>query len=471
MVAPGLTLTHASALPAPGNDGLPWAGRGLTWRLRAGVAARWRNVSLVLAPEVAHVGNRPFQLFPYQDAGRSPFASPFYRFPYSADLPLRHGSEPLTLYDAGQSSLTIGWDRLAAGLATESQWWGPGLRSALVMSSAAPGIPHLFLRSARPLRTPAGDVEFRWIAGGLTESLVFDGDPNNDLRSLSGVVATLRLPFDTGLTVGLSRAVWRNAHGRLSIPLRALDVLLRWDQTGIRTGEGGIPDSDQLLSLFSRWVFPGAGFELWGEWARQELPRSLDELLLVPHHSQGWLLGLQKVGPALRPGWRGRVQAELSYLEQSLALQGREPRDFYTSVASPHGWTHRGQPIGAWSGPGSSTQWLAWDLLTPRWDAGLFAQRVRWNNDALYRQRFPNFLRHDVSLMGGVRGGVRVAGLALSGDVTLERRLNYLFQNGEFNAGGRRTVDVDNVVLTLRVTPRGAPARRATAGGTPAPDR
>lgn len=453
---PTVDLVHASALPAPGNDGLLWSGRSASTLVRGGGVVAWRNLTLVLAPELTRSANDGFQIFPARDPAKSTFASPFYTGKYPADLPLRFGDAPLTVLDLGQSSLTARFEHVAVGLATENQWWGPGLRTALVMSSAAPGIPHAFLRSARPLRSPVGDVEFRWIVGGLTESLFFDRRWETDHRSLSGIVATLRVPFDTGLTVGMSRVVWRPVIGRENIPLRAADALLRWNQTGIRFGR---PDSaarsDQLISFFGRWVFPEAGFEMWGEWARQELPRSPGEFLLVPHHSQAWLLGLQRVAPAFRAGWRGRFQAELSYLEQSVAIRGREPRDFYTSVASPHGWTQRGQPIGAWSGPGSSTQWIAWDLLTRRADVGLFAQRVRWNNDALYRQRFANFFRHDVSLMGGLRGGVRAPYLDVAGELTLEKRLNYLFQGGFANPGGRRTVDVDNVVLRLQLTPRG----------------
>jgi hypothetical protein len=56
----------------------------------------------------------------------------------------------------------------------------------------------------------------------------------------------------------------------------------------------------------------------------------------------------------------------------------------------PRGFTSRGQPLGAAVGPGSQSQWAALDYVAPRWQAGLFAQRVRHQNDALYRVEVAN---------------------------------------------------------------------------------
>jgi hypothetical protein len=110
--------------------------------------------------------------------------------------------------------------------------------------------------------------------------------------------------------------------------------------------------------------------------------------------------------------------------------------------------------LGAATGPGSSTQFLAADVVAPTWQVGLFASRVRTENDALYRRPLANFWRHDVSVGGGVRGGVRLRGLDVAAELSLADRLNYLFQNGTNNPTGVRTVDVHNVSAMLTLTPR-----------------
>ena len=69
------------------------------------------------------------------------------------------------------------------------------------------------------------------------------------------------------------------------------------------------------------------------------------------------------------------------------------------------------------TGPGSSTQHAALDWIAPAWQAGVFAGRVRWETDALYRQPTANFFRHDVSVLGGVRGALRVARLDASAEL------------------------------------------------------
>ena len=149
-----------------------------------------------------------------------------------------------------------------------------------------------------------------------------------------------------------------------------------------------------------------------------------------------------------------RLQAELTALEQSIAIQGQAPPpDHYTGGATAQGYTQRGKVIGAAIGPGASSEWLAGDYVAPRWQAGLFIERVRWENDALYRQPNTNYYRHDVSLLAGARGAVRLARWDASATLTAGRRYNYLFQNALIIPGAR-TVDITNYTLSFAIAPR-----------------
>jgi hypothetical protein len=353
-VLPELLVVRNSALPTFGNDGALWAGRGTSVLARGGLAVRAGRFAAVLAPEVATAQNRGFQSSPTglegQRPATGPFAAPWFVGPYSADLPIRFGDQSYTVFAPGQSHATVDVGPLAAGVSTENQWWGPGVRNALVLSNAGEGVVHAFVRTGRPLRTRIGDVEARWIVGGLTPSLFFDQPDDTPAgRALSGAVATLRLRAEPDLTVGVARLVLTPTRG--AVLGRAFDVFHRNQPLG---ADQALPDRrrvDQLMSVFARWVFPGAGAEAYGEFARLELPRSFREFLVAPMNTGAYTLGAAR---AYRPraGHAVRVNLELTNLEQSRTFTDRPPPpDFYTGRAAPGGFTNRGQVLGAAIGP------------------------------------------------------------------------------------------------------------------------
>jgi hypothetical protein len=108
--------------------------------------------------------------------------------------------------------------------------------------------------------------------------------------------------------------------------------------------------------------------------------------------------------------------------------------------------------LGYSAGPGSNTQWLSVDWIASRWSLGAFADRVRWNEDAFIRQTFPYPNRHDVTIRGGLRGGVVWRGNEFSLEGSIGHRLNYLFQNAAF-LPGYRTVDVSVPSLRFSFAP------------------
>jgi hypothetical protein len=450
LVLPRLDLARNSELPFSLNDGSLWAGRGLSGRLAAGVEARYGPVRARLVPEITYSENLPFQIARSTVLGRSVFASPWHTGErFSADLPLRFGDRSLVRVHPGQSMVEAEAGGAAFGFSTENQWWGPGIRSALVMSDNAPGVPHLYLRSRTPLQTRWGAFEGRWIAGWLSDSPHFEEEPELAMRSLSGVVATFRPAAEPGLTLGLARAVYGGIGNEWEGLARAADVVTRWERADTAAAPGSA--TEQITSLFARWVFPASGFEAYAEWARAERPRSVTDFLLHPHHSQAYTLGLQ----AARPIHSGllRLQGEVTYLEESATFAARPVPRLYLSRTVPQGYTHRGRVIGAATGPGSSAQWLAADYLADAWQAGLYAGRIRWENDAYYDDSRRSYLAHDVSILTGARGGVRLWSVHFQAEVGVERRLNYLFQNPEINPDAPGAVDHWNTHLRFGIMP------------------
>jgi hypothetical protein len=454
VLAPELAVTYNSRIPLSLNDGAMWSGRGASTIVRAGAGFTSKFVTLILAPEYTYSQNLGFEVFPGTTPGRSAWSSPWHTGNQSADLPLRFGDKPWALASPGQSSFTLHLDAVDAGVSSENQWWGPGVRNALLMSNQAEGVPHMFVRSARPIVTRAGDFEWRLIGGALTESIYFDTVATNNTRSLSGFVVTFRPASARDLTVGVARIVVAPTDGPGTAMQGAFNSLTQWHPSGTPVTRSDSLKGDQMMSLFGRWLFPKDRFELYFEWARSELPRSLRDLVIAPQDAQGYTLGAQWALPVQGGRASVRIQAEATNVEQSVVFADHPVPDYYTGSTTAQGFTQRGQVLGASVGPGGQSQWLASDYMARDWSLGIMLQRFRWEDNALYRQPIPNFFRHDVTLMAGVRGTVRTHAYDFSASIAANPRQDYLFQNGFANPEGRRTIDVPNLTITFGASPR-----------------
>lgn len=444
IVAPRVRYVWNSELPSSLNDGALWAGRGSSYQVLAGVTGRVGPLFATFAPQFSRTANADFQIFTSTQPDRSAYANPWREGPYSADIPFRFGDAPYTQFDFGQSRVGIAAGPVEAGITTEDEWWGPATRNAIVLSNNAAGVPRLFIRTARPVSTPIGDVDARWLNGVLTESLYFDQVKANDHRSFTGLAATLQPAPVPGLTIGFARGIVGEIDGPDGVWGQSLRPF-HWDP--------GL-DREQAVSIIARWVFPADGIEIYGEWADHSLPESLSDLIDRPQQSLGYTLGTQWLKPlGADSASHFRLQAEVNMLERRNPRVPQDERNFgYTSEEIPQGYTHRGQVLGAAIGPGGSAQWLGLDYFGREARIGLGLGRVRWDTDVFFNQpRGWSFLAHDVSVLGEVRGSGRLGPFRVSGVLGYESRLNYLFQNyySDWNTG--TAVDVRNVSLRLNI--------------------
>lgn len=467
IIAPEVYAANNDALPFSINDGPVWAGVGTSSRLIAGLNLAAGPLRLILAPELVRADNDYFLIRDTlrfyappvpKDRFGDGFVFPWYAIgPYSIDLPTRFGTKSISRLDAGQSTAMLEFRGVATGVSNENQWWGPGIRNALILSNNAPGFPHAFIRTRKPWRTRIGDVEARLLVGGLTESRYFDTTATNNLRSLSGFAFSVRPRFEKNLVVGGSRAVYATAKRWEKIPWRFFDAFAA---TG-RPNNRALSDSslrpggrDQIFSLFARWVFPADGFEAYSEWSRLEFPISVKDLLVAPNHTQGYTLGVQYVRPAIRSNGRLRVQAELTSVEQSATFRDRPQGSYYTSRRVIQGYTQMGQPLAAGIGPGASGQWAAADYIEPAWSVGVFAGRIRWNEDFHSTYGFPLYLgycSHDVSVFPGARASAGSRWGYVSADILFGNRLNAFFQEQSGCPKGNSVLDIRNRTITVTV--------------------
>lgn len=369
-------VTHNTAFPYGSNDGAVWAGKGFTTELTAGIVAAFGPVSLVLAPTVFRAENATFPLAETGFEGEGAYRDP--RAPRFIDLPQRFGDDPLTRLDPGQSTLRVDWRGFASGVSTANQVWGPASDHPLILGNNAPGFPHFFAGTARPVGIGIGTLHGRLIWGRLSESEFSPMADDPRTRHFHGSVLLFSPRGVDGLEIGVARGYHRLLAPGSAGPadfFRPLESLLK---IGLPlTGEGVDVSSEdnQIASVFLRWVFPPAGLELYGEYAREDHSWDLRDLLLEPDQQRAYLLGLRR---SWRRGEGGIIllRAEVMNSQISSIYQVRPQAPFYRHTRTRQGHTHHGQVLGsasAFTGGGSV---LALDYFYDRGRTTLSWQRM-----------------------------------------------------------------------------------------------
>ncbi|MGH7477131.1 MAG: capsule assembly Wzi family protein [Longimicrobiales bacterium] len=432
-----------SSYPVDRNNGVLWGGVGSGIVLEGGATLRWGPLSLAAAPIVAYQQNTSFETLPVELPGSSPFAHAWY--PLGIDWPQRFGSSGFTTLSPGQSYVRLDHRGAALGFATENLWWGPARRYPILMSNTAGGFPHAFIGTSRPLDIGIGRLAAELVWGHLGESDFFDDDRANDRTLFAGALLAFEPAPLPGLFLGAARAhLSRIPPGGLAlgdyISVPYFDPLENPRDTATA--------NNQLFSLFFRWAHAPSGFEAYAEWAREDNFDGWRDLLFEPDHSQGYMLGLQKVLDYGRSWYR--LAAELIHLESSITHRsGRGIVSFYTHGRIGQGYTHRGQLLGAAIGPGSGAQFLALDRFDPGGSLGVFIERVRHNTDtyhSVWSQWFAN-TAHDVEVTGGINALRTLADFELFGELALSHRQHRNFIG--LHPGDPRFISENNLHLEV----------------------
>ena len=437
IVLPQATLAMNSDLPFGQNDGAMWGGKGYNWRILAGATATFGPIRIVAIPEFVSSTNYAISIDPLDlrfarplPGNFSRFASPFNYLPYTADYPYRFGDSAFAKVHPGQSSASVLVGSLEGGVSTENEWWGPAIRNPILFSDNAPGFPHAFIRTGKPVTTGIGVFEGRWIVGGLKESDYFDDDITNDVRSISALSIVWKPRADWGLSLGAGRSVFAAADGYGDVGSHAFDFILGTDHPNSRPPEDSTfsPGRDQIFSVFAHWMIPKYGLESYVEWARSEMPSSLRDFVLYPNHTRGYTGGLQYAHTFSDKVSRFRFQTEFTNVEQSGSYRFRHIGSFYTSRAAIQGYTNEGQMLGAGVGPGSSGEWFAADYMRNDFQFGLNFGRTRPNTDAFFSRGNPDRCFHDVTVYPGARAGFSTRFFKMQAEYSKLTRYNAFFQ-------------------------------------------
>lgn len=408
------------------NDGAMIAARGYQMLASGGAYASLGPVELQLKPEFVYASNSSYE---YSNAYGSPTNGGYVKlFP-------------------GQSAITVSTGKVSLGVSTANMWWGPGMRSSLLMSNNAPGFPYLFFRTRKPVRTPIGSFEWQLTSGWLSHSkkeLPFENNhlliktPSHpdDTRYLNGLVLSYHPKWVPGLFVGFTRSVQSYTNDNLALAVGAFEkylpvLALAVQKKGARSEDSA--SRDQLASFFLRWIFPKAGFEFYVEYGFNDYGQNTRDYLLSPSHSAAYIAGARKIIEKER-NKRIEFGLELAQMTQSPDWVVRNAGNWYTHGQVWEGYTNQNQILGAGAGFGANVLSIDATWINGSKRLGFLVERI---------QRDPLERPADWTDFGiGVLPQVSYKQYILSGILELIQSKNYLWQKGNdrFNVHARLSV-------------------------------
>jgi hypothetical protein len=380
---PELYMSVNTTAPYGQNDGLLWQGRGFNALFKSGARFEGYGLELTILPHFAFSQNADFDIMP--SAYESEYGYIWgYDYNIGADAPQRFGDKPFFDWDFGDSEIRYTWKTLTIGFGTQAIWLGPSNINSLLHSNNAPAYPKLDVGLRRQRVTIpwinwyAGDVEARIWLGRLSESDYFDSDDSNNFTMFHGFSFAYAPSFLPGLTFFANRAClvlwdWKNL--KYIFPTREID------------NENGIAIDDQKASLGFSWVFPQVGFEVYGElgiddFVPDDFPHGY---IRYPIHSMTYTVGFKKNIPIMPfKNIYGELLFEWNTMEMSQDFQFQWPYSPYFHHQIIHGYTNKGQWIGAGSGWGGNSQYIGFKLYYPKGFSSLFIHRSNPDNNFLY---------------------------------------------------------------------------------------
>lgn len=430
------------------NDGAPWQGRGLNYRMDFGVSYSNSWFSLLLAPEFWIAQNSDFSIMNTQwSSGYGDY------YPNEYDALQRYGDEPFYDFTLGQSSaefLII--DMFAISLGAKNYQYGSSKYNPVIMSNHAKGIPSLNLGTKNSVETPIGGVEFHISYGQLNSSDFYEGNyPKSFISTMAIGYQPKVIP---GLTLGANTLYYRpwenidanDAVGNFRILIGAITSGGRKGATG---GHSGNDDSDQVASITVDWTLPGSGFHSYLEWGRNDFNGGARNFLLNPEHSQALTVGVSKLFTTDIGDFT--LGYEFTEMAQERDYVYHDAGPWYRHGKNGRGFSNTGQTFGAPIGPGSNSQTVEIGYYRERQKYQLLLNRTLYDNDYYYNHYIPsvgldgsNYTNSDlyanrVELSAGVKATIEFRRFDLLAGVTVSNFLNrdYIPANDQVNFYGQ----------------------------------
>lgn len=375
VLRPSVGATWNSARPDVASSGGVWFGRGITVDGSAGVRFTTGVLDVQLAPTMFWAQNQGFALAPSGLTGNGALRDA--RFPGEIDAPQRFGTSGYGRVDGGNSRIAVETRIVSTGFSTAPLAWGPARDEPLVVGPNGGGFAHVFVGSSEPWPIYIGHLHWKLLAGRLEQSAWSPEETGNRSRFASATVVTFEPRGVRGLELGVVRfqhRPWYPGVATVGNAMRPFTGILsdpgRYVNTG---GENG------YASLFFRWAATPAGFEVYGEYGREDYAGNTRWLVQKPDDLGNLLLGFQKA-------WRSSVNAmrvlRAELVNAELSSNERGQRGFETPIPPylhfstvRQGHTVNGLFLGSATAYGGAGWRLATDRYTLRGRQSVVVER------------------------------------------------------------------------------------------------
>ncbi|WP_185960412.1 capsule assembly Wzi family protein [Pedobacter westerhofensis] len=425
------------------NDGSMVQARGYETQISAGLMAQLGPLTIQLRPEYVFAENKTFQKL--SDAPNGVYwNTPIARTYNSIDLPDRFGDGTYSKVSWGQSSIRLTQGPVSLGLSNENLWWGPGVRSSLLMSNNASGFKHLTLNTVRPIGTYIGSFEAQIVSGRLDQSGVpsptgpeFVSRPK-DWRYFNGLVVTYQPKWIPNFFLGLDRTFTVNKRDMGSSFGDYFPIFKAPEKSSYNLADGTNAEDaaarDQYIAFFTRYVLPESKAEIYFEFGRNDHSYDSRDGLVEPEHSRAYIVGFRKLVPLRRSDEYIQLGVEFTQLQRSTTATTRASPPWYEHSQVSDGYTNYGQVLGAGIGPGSNLQSLDVNWVKGLKKIGLTFERLVNNNDLFYdfayasadKNQYINRHWVDLSVAGNFAWTYKK--FVLNSQLVYIRSLNYQYQ-------------------------------------------
>lgn len=420
------------------NDGSMIPNRGLQTKFSTGLYVEYGNFSIQFQPELIQAQNKQYQGFPEEHWGSTWLE--YYEYLNMIDRPERFGTGPYTNFLLGQSSLRFNLEQFSVGISSENLWWGPAKRNSLLMSNNAPGFLHLTLNTRKPVETAIGSFEGQIIAGRLEASgypppnhllsvqnqMLYHPKRDQDWRYLAGMIVSYQPKWVPGLSFGYS-SVSQMYHNDINSFEDYLPIF-NGNKRANTVSSGADNIRNQMSSGFFRWVMPNGHFEFYGEYGSNGNSKRMREFIVNPDENRAYTLGFVNLIP-LRNSQFIQVHMEMTQTGQTVRRGIRDMNSWYIHPHVRHGYTHRGQVIGAGIGPGSNAIFgeISWIKDFNR--LGFQIERVEYNNDFYYKrfEIIKDWRRKYVDIVPSLVADWRIDNFLISSRIQYVNTLNYMW--------------------------------------------
>ncbi len=368
-----MRVKYNSHHPYGWNDEAMRAARGLQTSFSTGIFAQYGPLSIQLQPEWYQGGNPTFE-------HNGDFGAPSTG-KYSKWIP-------------GNSNVLLHAGPVAAGISTQSIWWGPGQFSSLILSNNATPFPHLTFHTTRPLKTSIGSFEWQLVLAQLDEDSAKGGLYENfhlkpakltdDSRFYNAVNISYQPRFFKHLYIGASRAFQIYSKDMEEINGDFFNKYLVALNPGFK--KSSIQDQgrrgDQQASFFARWLFPKSHAEFYVEYGQNDHKANYRDYAINMQAGAAYLVGFKKLF-LLKDKRFMELSGELLQMAQSTDYVLRNTGNWYVHGQMIQGMTNDRQILGAGSGMGNNVQSMKLSWVNGIQKLGLVFQRIQHDPKAL----------------------------------------------------------------------------------------